>query len=171
MNKSFTLLLLVCILSWVSCQNNPNQYVITGNPVAEEFNGKTVKLLKDNGDSSIVIDSAIIKNGKFSMKSEVSSPFLATLSIETGTLPYLLPVAIEPGRINVMMTDRTAVWGTPLNARLQQFMVDKDDWEDSTQSTPLEERNKEFALFMEKQIQATEDCQPLQEYIKKHYRR
>ena len=168
MYKLISFLSLAILL--VSC-NNYN-YTITGDVPVADFEGKTIRLfINDSQSNRVVLNESVIKKGKYTMKGNTDSSFVATLMIVLDELPYILPVAVEQGQIYVKMGYTTNVRGTELNDKLQDFMLAKDAFvdansDDSQSNMPL------FNQFIQEQIQLYSNNYPqLSRYIRDHYLR
>lgn len=167
MKKLHSLLYLMLLILLYGCAN-PNEAKIYGKVSEASWEGKDISLYVYQHETLKVVATAKIEDGKFDFKLLPDTPFVATLRIDIGNLPYLLPVGVEPGLIKVLVGKETLVSGTPLNERLQQFMLDKDDF---APADSLSDEGKMAAIkaFFEKQIEANKDCPVLANFIRQAY--
>lgn len=147
-----------------SCREDPQQFVVKGRAPLKEMNGKEV-LLTLPGKEGPVMARAKVRNGKFEMQGRTDSCFIALLRVDMEKLPYLLPVAIEPGYIYVKMGEDTYVGGTPVNERLQDFMLAKDDF----CSVRRDSFPEQFKVFVGMQVEKNKDCPPLAFFLRSYY--
>ena len=118
MKKNILLLITTVAMaaSFVGCANK-NAYTINGQISEPAFNGLTVYL--ETIDNYSVIDSAVVANGRFTIKGITEEPCMASLMVSDplkgiGCRSILV---IEPGKIAInLMTD--SLGGTPLNDNL-----------------------------------------------------
>lgn len=167
--KRFVSIWIIALLCAWGC-HDPKESIIKGKTTETEWNGKTVELTVKKDGTRSIIGKSKINDGKFEIRVVADTPFIATLRIEVGLLPYILPVAVEPGQIHVLMGQETRVSGTPLNTRLQQFMVDKDDFiSECADTLQTGERLARFKHFIEAQIEKNKDNFSLAKYIREMY--
>ena len=118
MKKLFHLLLL-CLL--FSCSKNENACVVNGR-YASAPDG-TVLYVTPIDDILTPIDSVVVKGGKFELELDGTVPsvrFISSQQVIDGGFVF-----IEPGVVNVDFTG-DFVSGTPVNERLNRFMVERD---------------------------------------------
>lgn len=138
--------------------------------VTEQWDGKKIILSTTGSSGNRQLATTEIKKNKFKIKIKPDSTFIALLRIDMGlnNIPYLLPIAIEPGKIEVLMGKETSVSGTPLNEKLQDFMIEKDIYIEKdtiSDNTGLEH----FYKFIDSQIQKYSDTPSLAHFIKIAY--
>lgn len=160
---------MIAAMAMTAC-SNPREAVIDGEMTAEGWNGKNIELI--NSETNEVISQTRIEDNEFEFRLVPDTPFIATLRIQSEDMdiPYILPVAVEMGKITVKAGMETLTTGTPLNTRLQQFMVRKSDLA-LPDTLSLEEYKKEFRAFIEQEIENNKDCPALAGFIKKAYLR
>lgn len=115
------LLLAVC---FCSCTPAPKGCVIKGNVKAEGYEGKTVYLCSPH--TPAVLDSASVQDGKFSFnlgEVETDVLLLKLKSSPDDSFPVTLPVVTENGTVKVVLGETVFTSGTPLNDRLQDFLL------------------------------------------------
>ena len=121
MNK-LTLLAAAGLMTLAACQEN-NGYVINGT-VANGTDGEYV-YLKTLGQKAEVLDSAVIKGGKFQFKGnpEVALPKAISYNAQEGRMGTML--FLEKGNINVALDlNDSSVSGTENNDVLREFMAE-----------------------------------------------
>ncbi len=111
----------MCALA--SC-GNKNQFTINGTVDYPELEGKTVYVLNFSDEKAAAnpcsdetgpVDSAVITNGKFTLKGTVEEPWIAMIGCPES--PFIITLVVEPGTI-VVKND--SIGGTLLNDRLQE---------------------------------------------------
>lgn len=115
------LLLAVC---FCSCTPAPKGCVIKGNVKAEGYEGKTVYLCSPH--TPAVLDSASVQDGKFSFnlgEVETDVLLLKLKSSPDDSFPVTLPVVTENGTVKVVLGETVFTSGTPLNDKLQDFLL------------------------------------------------
>ncbi len=120
MKKLFHLLLLSSL--FLSCSKDENACTINGRYYSAPDG--MVLYVTPVDDILSPIDSAIVRNGKFSLVlSDTLRPvcFISSQQVIDGNF-----VVLEPGEVDVDFTGETFVGGTPANDCLNRFMVEKD---------------------------------------------
>ena len=115
------LLLLVCL---GSCTPASKGCVIKGNVKAEAYEGKTVYLCTPH--TSTVLDSVSVQDGKFSFTPDVQETDVLLLKLKSSpddSFPITLPVVTENGTVKVVLGETVFTSGTPLNDKLQDFLL------------------------------------------------
>ena len=119
--KKLGLIAAAGLMALAACQEN-NGYTITGT-VADATDGEFV-YLKTSGRDAVVLDSAVVKGGKFQFKGMPESGALPKVltypskNTRIGTLLFL-----EKGDINVSLTEEhSSATGTENNDNLTHFM-------------------------------------------------
>jgi len=127
----------VMTVLFLACNGNSG-YEIKGVVVEPSLEGQYVYLSEYNQMGTTVFrDSALIKNGAFSMKGTQKSPKLYQLSLSpemmfvgqddqawvVGNSPYLAVFVLEHGKIEVKLDLRPIVTGTPENDILTDFQM------------------------------------------------
>ncbi|GHV46067.1 hypothetical protein FACS1894180_8920 [Bacteroidia bacterium] len=122
MKKMLFVLLPVLILT-VSC-GNKGKFSLNGTLQDTVFNGKTIYLTDYIDREYIPFDSAVVKDGKFSISTvcDSSRVVFLTVALLPGADPIVLPVVMEKGKAQVEIGNTSFVLnGTPQNIILQQF--------------------------------------------------
>lgn len=120
MNRLLYVLSLVSSFLSLSCSDD---YRIKGTSSLSHIDGKTITLMTSVDNEWRMVDSCEVLHGKFQMRGEADSNFIATLFIDGQPL---MPIIIEPGRMEVLINNLTfKVAGTPLNDSLYQFIARK----------------------------------------------
>ncbi len=129
--KKITLFLLVLTAVFYSCQDK-NTYTIEGNFTENTFEGKTVYLQKIdsmNAQSASVLDSAVIKDNKFTLKG-ISDGNIIMGFLSVGKLERPEPespvatLILEPGTIKVTFDKRdVSLTGTPKNEEFNKLLA------------------------------------------------
>lgn len=109
----------------LSCQNN-NKYTISGTVAGDAYEGTNVYLqeITDNGLS--VTDTAIVQNRKFSFSGKVESAVVRLITIDEAINPQqenVVPVLIEPGKLDVAFDTVVTVKGTTVNNAYNNFRL------------------------------------------------
>mgnify|MGYP003306815944 CR=1 FL=1 len=117
--KRFYLLLLLCLV--LSCSKNENVCTVNGR-YASAPDG-TVLYVTPIDDILSPVDSAVVKDGKFTFELDASSPrvrFISSQQVIEGNFVF-----VEPGIVNVDFTGETFAGGTSANERLGRFMTER----------------------------------------------
>lgn len=134
---------------------------------------KKVYLINDTGTR---IDSCKVKDGRFYLeeKNNVGEPYVAIIRMtaELDSTDQLdMPVAIEKGSVRVELGEYIKLSGTPLNARIKEFLDAlqhcKDGVSTKQEITP-EEIDKVFSEFYKQQILGNKD-NAVGKYIYQNY--
>lgn len=103
-----------------SCTKQSSTITGTVSGRAETNDSTTVYLYADS-KGAVVIDSTLLQDGKFTMKSsqdEVGMGYVGMLV--GGRFPMMLPVVLENGNINLVIGDSISITGTPLNNKMDE---------------------------------------------------
>ncbi|MDR1881973.1 MAG: AhpC/TSA family protein [Prevotella sp.] len=129
--KKITLLLSILTVVLVSCQDK-NAYTIKGDFTENTFDGKMIYLQKIDSmraESSSVIDSAVLKEGKFQFKGSAGDKLVMGF-VSVGKLESPEPdspvgmLILEPGTIKITLDKNTATSsGTPKNDEFNKVQV------------------------------------------------
>lgn len=121
MKNKHRFLAAVCALSTVACHfaSDPSSYRVSGSVPDTSLNGKTVYMVLPYRNR--VLDSAIVKDGRFVFEGSVKKPLLCTIDA-SGKYVMLI---LENGRIQVDF-DTHLPAGTPLNDELALFFAGQD---------------------------------------------
>lgn len=123
---------------------------------------KTVYLVAPAGNR---IDSCQVQDGKFYLETAdtISSPYVATIQMtaeEDSTDQLIMPVAIENGTVKVGLGEYIQLSGTPLNARLKEFLDALQHCKDGVETNEgitAEEVSSIFSEFYKQQILSNKD--------------
>lgn len=118
--------IIIAILSLAGCKSK-TAYEIVGTMQDSTFNGSTIYLYESA--TREIIDSAVVENGRFDFKGEVTEPALHYL-LAGRTANYLI---LEPGTITADMGNRT-VAGTALNEKYEAFSAENKRLQDEVQA-------------------------------------
>ena len=168
------LFLFFACLSLASCTN---RFAIEGVSSVSLHDGKKFYLKVPKAEGFIVLDSTEMVHGEFDLKCKIDSIVLGSLFMEND---LLLPIAIESGKINVNIDNsKITINGTPLNNKINEFMMEKNALEDRAYEVErLESRlimdgksQAEVEAEMEKQRQALSDdvAKLAKKYIQENY--
>ena len=152
--------LIICLL--IPACSAPSGCRIDGTVRDVSFEGKTV-YLRDVYNRSVIYDSVQVVQGKFHFTDsmDIASPYMRLLSLpahESGA--YELPVVMENGHITAALGEIVCTSGTPLNDRLQDFLLGMDEFLDSMHKEKdwSEERMKaRFSEFIEGHVTTNAD--------------
>ena len=147
------LLVLVTLLS--SCSPSPEGCVIEGVVRDKAYEGGTVRLC--NPYTAAASDSASVRDGKFSFKPGEGTSNVRLLVLKASDddlFPITLPVVTENGRIQVVLGETVFTSGTPLNDRMQDFLLAVDRFSDKMSGSGKEavEIRTDFAKLLEASI-------------------
>lgn len=151
------LLLLACLCS---CTPAPKGCAIKGNVRAEGYEGKTVYLC--NPHTSAVLDSVSVQDGKFSFSlGEVGTDVLL-LKLKASaddSFPITLPIVTENGTARVVLGETVFTSGTPLNDKLQDFLLAVSRFSDemSGSGKEIEKVRTEFMHLLQASILQNRD--------------
>lgn len=73
--------ILLCCASFMACQQKPEGYVINGN-IAGKSDGMKVLLVDESNYPPVIVDSTVIKNGKFQFTGKLELPGLYQIQID-----------------------------------------------------------------------------------------
>lgn len=133
--KKTIYVLFIVILAFVGCKSK-TAYEIVGMMPDSTFNGSTVYLYESA--TRDIIDSAVVENGRFEIKGEVTDPALHYVAVGR-TANYLI---LEPGVITADMSNRT-VSGTALNEKYEKFSTENKRLQEEVQQEWMRIREME----------------------------
>ena len=134
--------------------NTATQDGLTGKVTMDGYEGKQVYLETTSVPASRV-DSALVKDGKFSFTFTDSIPQVYNLVLVTSSddvFPIILPVVSEKGHVQVSMGEYVLTQGTPMNDSLQDFLLAMSTLTDKAmqQEKPdMEKVRADFAKLVE----------------------
>ena len=140
-NKSFTLLLCFAFICTINLRADNRQYKIVGT-ITEQLNGRQVMLMKFLDNRVTNVDSVIVKKGSFEFSGETDVPTYAIISC--GNYPdsvFHAKLMIESGQINVELSKRSHIGGTPLNVVYHDFQKQIDILLDSIKLVYEQKKN------------------------------
>lgn len=142
----------VIVLLVLSACSQSGSYKISGVCRDRQLEGKNVYMRKMT--SRTPSDSACIHNNRFSFTGQQTLPEIHILYVEVEKGIYnMLPVALEAGKIKVVLDSIIYTGGTPLNDKLQDFILAKQRFvlkEDASRSK--DELPRLFSTFLKKQV-------------------
>lgn len=118
MKKNIYLLITaVLLLAMSACKHETPSYTINGEIPMAEFEGCKI-YLGANGNQDTYLDSAIVKNGKFSFKGNIETPMMGFIFAESekSGLQCISNLVLEKGKIFINLVN-DSLSGTPLNDR------------------------------------------------------
>lgn len=162
------LLLLVCLCS---CSSGPKGCVIKGNVKAEGYEGKMVYLCDPYTQAAC--DSISVRDGKFNFDLGEQPPAVLLLKLKSSaddSFPITLPVVTENGTVKVVLGEVVLTSGTPLNDKLQDFLLAVDRFSNkmSKSGEGVENIRTEFMHLLETSILQNKD-NPVGAYIFRAY--
>lgn len=123
----FSLLAFMGCIFW-GCQDKKSDKVchIKGT-IDQKYDGKRIFLVPLTDSRKEVVDSVVIKDGKFEFESDTAmmAKILLDYHVRMNTEPLL--VVVEPGEVNVNIGSTSSAKGTPQNDSLQQWKVRKQE--------------------------------------------
>lgn len=123
MNKLF--FLVIASLFLISCGTG---YQIEGNSSVSHLDGKMLYVKMPHLDGLMNVDSAEIVHGMFTMTGDVDSIYIASLYMDEENI---MPFVMESGNIRIKIENTNiSVVGTPLNDKLNNFIVQKNALDD-----------------------------------------
>lgn len=147
----------VTVLLVLSACSQSSSYKISGVCRDRQLEGKNIYMRKMT--SHTPSDSACIRNSRFSFAGQQPSPEIHILYVEVENGMYnMLPVAVEAGKIKVVLDSIIYTGGTPLNDKLQDFILAKQTFvlkEGAGKSK--DELPRLFSAFLKKQILGNSD--------------
>lgn len=171
MKKVF--LLIIAVLALFSCKSVPEgACVIEGKVVIPDY--KTMYLVDYLGNQ---LDSADRSNdGSFSFVYEGEPmPQVVVLEFRNPESAFdvmYLPVALEPGKVNVVLGEYIGLSGTPLNNSIKKFFDEMQTLSDKFEAevATLEAKKSAFSAFYLKKMLENDD-NVLGDYLKMAYSR
>ena len=124
MNKCL-FLLPALVLLLTACGGNGDTAPFIGKVTLDGYEGRHV-YLEMTDDAQTVVDSALVKDGRFSFNLNDSTPQVYQLVLketDDDIFPILLPIVSEKGNLYVSMGELVYTSGTPLNDKLQDFLL------------------------------------------------
>lgn len=122
-------LLVSLVLFLVAC--NGNVYTLSGTTQDKKIEGKTVYLV-DALNRNMKCDSAEVKKGRFRFKGNIIQPVVKEIYAELDGNAYnYVPVVLEPGSIIVVLDTIVYTGHTPLNEKMQDFLIAKSNFIDT----------------------------------------
>ncbi len=108
------------LLLTLSC--NSDKLIITGK-IPAAYDGNTIYLVPRPYPTAENVDSAKIRNGRFSFRIPADSVHICdiTISRKANARVEKLLVVIEPGRLSVKIDTVSSAYGTPLNDELERW--------------------------------------------------
>lgn len=168
-NSSLFVLFIILALAEIAC-SSPQGYRIEGRAMTE-LEGRTVYLKDAYTDKAQ--DSTKVVNGKFTFSNttEVTEPEIKILSVRAHGFgfEYRLPVVLENGNIKASLATLVCTGGTPLNERMQDFLMAVDEYSTTCAKQPTEQIKKGFADLLRKYIGLNRD-NVISRYISTSYR-
>lgn len=163
MKKYILLLPLAAIAIWLTaCSETPERpgCRIKGEISLEKY--KKVYLVNAFG---MRIDSCEVQNGRFYLEAadNIVDPYIATIHMtaeQDSTDQLFMPVAIENGTARVGLKEYITLSGTPLNARVKEFLDALQHCKDGVETKAgitAEEVAKIFSEFYMQQILSNKD--------------
>ena len=147
--KSFSIILcFISIIISFSCGDG-GKYKITGDVPLYLSDNDIVYLT--NVDNGILLDSAVVKNGKFQFEGNVEQSAIGTL--ESGDLS--VSFILEKGVINVDLANPFGATGTKLNEQLSKYLSELSqlsqeigkDYEEIFENETISDEQKDLQLF------------------------
>lgn len=172
MNKCLLLLPAVLLLL-TGCGGGENAPSFRGKVTLDGYEGRHV-YLETTGDAQTVVDSALVKDGRFSFSLNDSIPQVYQLVLketDDDIFPILLPVVSEKGNLYVSMGELVYTSGSPLNDCLQDFLLAVSNLGDRKMENEadLEKYKADYAALLEGFILQNAD-NVVGEYIYRTYR-
>lgn len=154
-----------------SCSPAPKGCVVKGNVKTEGYEGQTVYLC--NPYTLEARDSASVRDGKFSFSPGGQTPDILLLKLKSSPddlFPVTLPVVTENGTVEVVLGEIVLTSGTPLNDKLQDFLLAVDRFSDEMTKSGKEtdKVRTEFMHLLETSILQNTD-NPVGGYIFRAY--
>jgi len=117
------LLFALMLVALASCKNDVS-FTINGDATGVA-DGTMVRLQQRVKPDWIVLDSAIIKDGKFTLEGQVDPGFMAYIEVE-GYDKF--QIILEPGEINVDCASKRA-HGTPSNEKMAEYLDNTEEFD------------------------------------------
>ena len=147
---------------------------VKGRVTLEGYEGRYVYLETTTPESSKV-DSTLVEDGRFSFNLNDSTPQVYQLVLkgsDNDVFPITLPIVSEKGTLGVTLGEYVLTSGTPLNDKLQDFLLAVSSFADKQMQggeLDMEKIQKDFATLVEGHILMNID-NPLGSYIFENYR-
>ena len=118
-------LFIFCTIIFTSCGK---KYKVEGISSVSLLDGKMLFIKVPSGNKLVNIDSAEVIHGLFKMKGKVDSTVIASLYMDD---QCITPFVLEDGKITINIDNAgTTIKGTPLNNRLNDFILKKNSLDD-----------------------------------------
>lgn len=163
--------LLLSVICLCSCASSPKGCVVKGSVKAEGYEGKMVYLCDPY--TPAICDSVLVRDGKFNFDIKESNVDVLLLKLKSSpddSFPITLPVVTENGTVKVVLGEVVLTSGTPLNDKLQDFLLAVDRFSDemSKSGKGIENIRIEFMHLLETSILQNRD-NPVGGYIFRAY--
>lgn len=157
---SLQLCLSLLLAALCSCSSAPKGCNIKGRVKAEGYEGKTVYLC--NPHTSEARDSASVRDGKFTFSLGETETDVRVLKLKASAddfFPITLPVVTENGTVRVVLGETVFTSGTPLNDKLQDFLLAVSRFSDETVKSgkDMERIRKDFMHLLQASILQNKD--------------
>ncbi len=144
LKKFYQLVLVAAVVGAASSCADKNAYTITGTVADENLKMAYLNVIGDDwGGKPVVIDSAIVENGKFEFKGIADSTLMKVINFaESADAKRILavPVMVEPGVISIYASrDSLGVSGTVNNDKFQEV---------TTKKATMDPNSKEFGEYV-----------------------
>lgn len=163
---------LLCVLLLSSCGGSSVEG-LTGKVTLDGYDGRMV-YLETTTNTPERVDSAQVKDNRFSFTFNDSVPQVYCLVLgktDNDEFPITLPVVSEKGHIKVMMGEFVLTMGTPLNDKLQDFLLAVSNFTDKMildKDADLQTVVVEFGKLLEGSIMQNINT-PVGAYIYRRY--
>lgn len=151
------MLLSLCLCS---CTSAPKGCNIKGSVKDQGYEGKTVYLCSPH--TSAALDSACVQEGKFSFSLGEVETDVRVLKLKASaddSFPITLPVVTENGTVRVVLGQSVFTSGTPLNDKLQDFLLAVSRFSDEMVKSgkDMERIRKDFMHLLQASILQNKD--------------
>ena len=127
--KKFFTWFVIALFTFLACNEDTPKYQING-AVVGELEGRPVYLKQlDELRPGIIIDSAIIKNGTFTMEGNVATPYLYNISVGGARINFNLFIENKPIQVNIDADNpiRNNACGSPLNDLYTNYLNESNE--------------------------------------------
>lgn len=161
MKKSYLLLGITCLLAaCTGTQKEVREFTLTGTFANDNFNGKEIYLQEiDSTQKYISLDTAIVKNGTFVFKENISGKNNNLLFVSGNGIAKPLVFVAEKGNIEMAIDTSlvATIKGSPLNDKYQDYSNQKNIYNNLMQEVGKEAKVAEKANKLTPQLEKALD--------------
>lgn len=148
MKRNYLYLAFIAILLF-QCTSIPENSIINGKLDNSKYDGEYIYLVPFKNSKKELVDSTIVREGKFSFKGKVRNPEIFVVRTRHKLRFELQDLLIvkEPGEIFINLSHNSSAYGTALNDSLQKWKENKMEFDNQIRITSNKYRATEDTLI------------------------